>query len=77
MTAKRLAHHHLALRVDAMNFEDTFRQIQANAMSADPLPQSFHHPRTGADGLTGSGIVALFCASPLGHSRLLCRLRRP
>ena len=31
MTAKRLAHHRLALRVDAMNLENIFRQIQANA----------------------------------------------
>jgi hypothetical protein len=31
MTAKRLVHYRLALRVDAMNLEDIFRQIQANA----------------------------------------------
>ena len=31
MTAKRLAHHRLARRVDTMNLEDLFRQIQANA----------------------------------------------
>jgi len=31
MTAKRLAHHRLAMRVDAMNLEDIFRQIQTNA----------------------------------------------
>jgi hypothetical protein len=31
MAAKRLAHLRLAMRVDAMNLEDIFRQIQANA----------------------------------------------
>jgi hypothetical protein len=31
MTGKRLAHHRLAMRVDAVNLDDIFRQIQADA----------------------------------------------
>jgi hypothetical protein len=31
MTAKRLAQHLLSMSVDAVNLEDIFRQIQANA----------------------------------------------
>jgi hypothetical protein len=41
-------------------------------LSADPLPQSFHRARTGADGFTGFRINPLSCTSPLGHPRLLC-----
>jgi hypothetical protein len=40
MTAKRLAHHRLALRVDAMNLEDIFRQVQANTSDLHDCPPS-------------------------------------
>jgi hypothetical protein len=36
-------------------------------LCAGPLPQSFHHARTGADGFTGFRINPLSCASRLGH----------
>src|ERR1700722_2937545 len=55
MTAKRLAHYRLAPRVDAMNLEDIFRQIQANANDLHDISPSMQLTTDGNPRREGGG----------------------